>query len=163
MAIPVFGVTDTEVRAYYFPQLAAFSSSTNPTDVTVDGMIAAEAAKLAGKLSAVSVSATDLDDDSGATYPIAYAWCQDVVRLGAAVRVAWSQAGFGENATSLAAELERRYKELEDSGSVVLGDAPTPSQLPNGPQWHVGNHSLDTGDATDISDAIPRFRRSDEL
>lgn len=163
MAIPRFGVTDSEVRDFYFPQLAAFSSSTTPTDSTVDGMVNAEAAILAGRLASKDISSSTIDTDAGATYPIAYAWCADTVRLGVAVRAAQAMAGFGPNAEAWSKELAARYEQLDKYGYSILGDAVAPSEEPNGPRWHVGNHSLDTGNESDISDAIPRFRRDDEL
>lgn len=163
MAVATFAVVHGDVQAHYFPQLAAFGAATDPTSTAVGQMISAEAAVLAGRLAAQSVSASVLSADAGATYSNAYAWCQDTIRLGAALRVSWAMAGGNPSAEAWEKELEQRYADLAKHGYVILGDAPEPSEEPNGPRWHVGNHSLDTGEDDDISDAIPRFRRDDEL
>lgn len=162
MAVSVFGITYTGVRNHYFPSLADFGASTKPTATSVTEMIDREAARLTGALSAADVAAATISD-APATYPAAYAWCQDTIALGAAIRVMRAISGEGAVPTKWREELESRYATLRKNGAVTLGDAPAPAQLTAGPRTHISNHSLDTGDTDDISDVIPVFRRDDAL
>lgn len=163
MPVPVFAQTHTTVHDHFFPSLAAFSGSTKPTSTIVGEMVTAEAARLYGALAAVSVSASTISTDAGTTYPAAYAWCQDTVRLGAAIRVMQAIAGAGAVPKAWTEELEKRYKLLEEKGYLALGDAPSPSESVSGPRSHVTVHDLDTGDEADMSTAEPKFRRDDSL
>jgi len=163
MTVPVFGINAASIRSHYFPSLAAFSVSTKPTDTTVGEMIDREAGRLVGALKAVSVVASTISADAGATYPSAYAWCQDTIAIGAAIRVMRAISGEGAVPSLWREAIEAKYKYLAEKGWVVLGDAPQPSQSVTGPRTHIGNHALDTGDESDISDVVPRFRRSDAL
>ena len=163
MAVRTFNTTAAQVREHYFPQLAAFSTSTTPTLATVESMVESEAAVLAGRLAAQSVSAATISDDGGATYPVAHAWCADTVRLGAAARVAWAMAGSNESSDTWSVELARRYGELSTIGYKALCDAPTPTGEPNGPRNHRSTHSLTQDASADMSDVVPRFRKSDSL
>jgi hypothetical protein len=162
MAISTFGVTYTSVRAHHFPQMAGnFSTASNPTAATVTEMIAGEAAYLTGKLAAEGLTAATIE---AATSSAAYAWCADAVRLGAAVRAIRAMSGQDPKvAEAWAAELKARYKELSAQGGVVFGDAALPDEDPNGPRDWISAHGLDTGEEADISDAVPRFRRDDQL
>lgn len=160
MALALFGITHSDVRAHFFPSRAAFDGSSKPTSTAVGQMIDAAAAELAGRLAAQSVTASELDSSGE---PNAYAWCQDYVRLGAAIRVMEAMAGAGAVPKFWRDELTAKQTALEKYGSVILGDAPTPSEPSQGPRSHIGNHDLDTGDEDLISDVVPRFRRSDAL
>lgn len=163
MAIETFGVTADSLRAHHFPHFAggAFSVTSKPSLATVTEMVSAAAAELAGYLSAEGVSASSLTE---ADTPNAYAWCADTVRLGAAARVARTVTNMRPEAAAVwQAAFDARVTMLEDNGYVVLGDAPATSEEPNGPRSHIGAHDLDTGDEADISDVVPRFRRSDSL
>lgn len=124
-------------------------------------MIEAEAARLAGALSAIDVSASSISADAGATYPSAYAWCKDTIRLGAAVRVLQAISGAGSVPEFWVSQLEARYRSLAVDGFSALGDAPRPSQL--GPRSHVSTHDLSRGDLDLLSDVVPSFRKNDEL
>lgn len=156
----VFSVTTQMVRSHYFPTLADFSDSTTPTDETVLEMITSESAECIGRLAAAGITATALD---ASTTPAAYAWCQDTIRLGAAIRAAGGMAGFNKTVGNWQSQRDARYKLLEKLGYLILGDAPAPAQNSNGPQSHIANHSLDTGDDSLISTVIPAFRRDDQL
>jgi hypothetical protein len=160
MALSLFGITYSNVRAHFFPSLADFSGSTKPTSTAVGEMIDSAAADLNGRLAAVGVTAADLDSSGE---PAAYAWCKDYVRLASAIRVCEALTGAGQVPKFWREELKAKQDALEKYGHTVLGDAPTPDQLSAGPRSHLTNHDLDTGEETLISDAIPRFRRDDEL
>lgn len=162
MTVSIFAVTYSKVRAHYFPQLSDFSGSTNPTSTTVGEMIDAEGARLAGALSKVGVSASTVSADAGATYPAAYAWCQDTLRLGAAVRVARAMSGTSAVSERWQTELDGRYEDLLDNGAVALGDAPTTAAA-SGPRSHIHRLGLDVGDDADASPLDTKFRRSDQL
>lgn len=161
MPVPVFGVTHAAIRSHYFPSRNAFDANSKPTATAVGEMIDAEAARLSGALSAIDVSASTISTDAGSTYPSAYAWCQDTIRLGAAIRVMFAIAGAGSVPDFWVEQLEARYTALAEFGFSVLGDAPRPDQL--GPRSHVSEHDLDRGDLDLLSDVIPRFRKSDEM
>jgi hypothetical protein len=162
MAVSTFGVTFSTVHAHYFPSLSVFGAATTPLSGTVTEMIEAEAALLAGRLAAEGVAAATISAASS-TYPNAYAWCSYVVRLGAAIQAHRAMSGDSETIDDWVELLAARYKDLADQGGIILGDAPTPSEDANGPRTHLVNHDIDTGDTDLISDAIPTFRRSDEL
>lgn len=161
MAITVFGVTGAKVAAHHFPQISAFSTASKPTLATVGEMIDDSGARLGGALRAEGVTPSSI---TSADYPEAYAWCAETVRLGAALSALMAMTGQSpEVAKAWEKKLEARYEDLNDRGHLALGDAPAPTEGSNGPRSHISNHSLDTGDASDISDAIPRFRRDDAL
>jgi hypothetical protein len=163
MSVSTFGVTYTTVQTHFFPSLAVFSGSTKPTSTTVTDMVTLEAARLTGALRAAGITAATISDDAGTTYPAAYAWCQDAITWGTAIRVMRAISGEGAVPTRWHETLKEMYEALAEKGWVVLGDAPAPSQSITGPRSHISNHSLDTGDTADISDMVPRFRRDDEL
>lgn len=163
MALQTFGVTAAKVAAHHFPQLSGgFSANSSPTTTTVGEMIDAEAARLAGKLRAKAVTPSTVDNSS--TYPEAYNWCADTIRLGAAVRAA--RAMVGQNPAVVDAwekELAARYADLTKHGYIALGDAPEPSESATGPRTHIDELSLTTGtsDTTLVSSAEPTFRIKD--
>ena len=163
MAVPVFGLAHSDIRAHYFPTLAAFGTSTTPTATAVGEMITDAAAVLGGRLARRGLSVSALSADAGATYPLAYAWCRKFIRTMAGVGAYRALMGGGAVPDAWALELARMERELEEFGLSALGDAPAPAQDAQGPRSHIANHSLDTGDSQDISDAIPRFRKSDAL
>lgn len=160
MAIALFGLTHTSVRDHFFPARAAFSASTKPTSSAVGEMIDGAAAELAGLLAAQNITASDLDSTNE---PNAYAWCQDFVRLRAAIRVQESIAGAGSVPQFWRDEITNKTTMLEKYGSTLLIDVAQPTAPTRGPRSHVTNHDLDTGDEDLISDAVPRFRRDDVL
>lgn len=163
MAVSTFGVTAGDIHDHYFPSAAAFSTSTKPTAATVAVMIQEEGADLSGALAAEGISASALSTDAGATYPNAYAWCQDALRLGAAIRVMTAYAGAGAVPELWKSWLDDKYTALEQRGYLELGDAPAPAQLSDGPRWHGQNHNLDTGDDSALSTLIPKFTMDDKL
>lgn len=153
-----FGVTSASVAAHYFPTIEAFGASTQPTTATVLEMITAVAAEVNGRLSAAGVTPSGI---TLAGTPAAYAWCQDVTRLGAALRATWAMAGENPSADAWEKSLAARFESLEELGYLVLGDAPAPSTNPNGPASPISG--LDLGDSDLISSLIPNFRRDDKL
>ena len=165
MAIADFDVTAAKVRAHHFAQLGSeFGTTSNPTATTVGEMVQDAAAELAGKLRAVGVTPSTIDTDAGVTYPEAFAWCAETVRLGAAIRVVGAMSGQDPAiAKKWQSRLDERYGDLEARGYLALGDAPAPSENASGPRSHVTRHNLDVGDTTSISSAEPRFRRDDAL
>jgi hypothetical protein len=163
MSVSVFAITHVEVRGHFFPSLAAFGSGTKPTSAYVAQMIDAAAARLAGSLKAEGVTASTISADLGATYPNAYALCQGVIRMDAAIRVMEAVAGAGAVPTFWRAEVDDFYKRLDERGYVALADAPAPSQQSDGPRWHGGRADLDLGDDSDLADLVPKFRRDDEM
>ncbi len=163
MALSIFGVTSSLVRASYFADLADFAGGTTPTSTSVGNMINRAAADLVGRLAAKSVTAATISVDAGSTYPAAFAWCAGYIELGAAIRVAREMYGAGQVPTDWTKELNELRAALEKYGYLILGDAPAPSEQADGPRDWISHHSLDTGEDTDRSEAIPRFRRDDEL
>lgn len=161
MAVIVFGVTYTTVRNHHFPQLSDFSASSNPTSTTVTEMVAAAGAELAGYLVAEGLTPSSLDDDTGTD---AYAWCAETVRIGAAFRAARAMTSQDpEVVRAWEDDYRERLKRLDELGATALGSSASGGEEPNGPRTHIDHHDLDTGDTDDISDVIPRFRRSDML
>jgi len=159
MAVSTFAVVYGDIQSLYFPSSAAFSGSTKPTSTSVTTMISQSAARVAGALKAVGLSAATLSTDAGATYPAAYASCQHVIMMGAAIAVYRAMAG--QLPTGLLEEYEAWFTRLSELGAEALGDAPVPSNLPF--RSHVVTDDLDTGDVEDSSDAVPEFRASDKL
>lgn len=163
MALSLFGVTYSTVRAHHFPQLSNFSVNSHPTLTTVGEMVDASAAELAGRLRSKGINPATISAAS-ATYPEAYAWCADATRMGAAARAYRAMSGQDpEVARALEARLEALWRQLDEYGYLALGDAPAPSEEVNGPRTHISSLSLDTGDELDASDVVPTFRRSDAL
>jgi hypothetical protein len=163
MAISVFGVTHTKVHDHHFPQVAAFSTASKPTATIVGEMVDEEAAKCAGALRAEGIEPATISA-AQATYPEAYAWCAETIKLGAALRAIGAMSGQNpEIAKTWKLALDERYEDLDARGWVALGDAPAPSQDANGPRTFIDSLSLDTGDTDDDSDLEPTFRRSDSL
>lgn len=163
MAVPVFGLTHTDVRSAYFPSLAAFGASTKPTSTEVGNFIERASADLFGRLVVEGVTPATISTDAGVTYPAAYEWSQDYILLGAAIRTITAQAGAGAVPKAWREELDSMRTRLDDFGYLALGDAPAPSVQSEGPRSHGLEHSLDTGDVDDMSDLIPPFRKSDLL
>lgn len=161
MSIEKFGVTPTTIKEHFFPSRSAFSTTTSPTEESVFEMVYAAAAELTGKLSAAGVTASSLTVIST---PAAYSWCADYVRLASAIRVMEAIAGAGAVPVFWRQELKDKRDDLREQGALALGDASVPSDGGGaGPRDHISTHSIDTGSTADISDAIARFRRDDEL
>jgi len=163
MAVAVFGIAHSDVKAHYFPSLAAFASGTNPTSTAVGEMITDAAAVIGARLARLGLAVATVSTDAGATYPLAYAWIRKYIRTAAGIAAFRAMMGAGAAPKEWTDELVRLEAELEESGLTALGDAPEPAQDAQGPRTHIENHSLDTGDEDDISDAIPPFRMNDEL
>ena len=163
MSVPVFGITQTQIRDHYFPSLSAFSTSTIPTTATVLEMVSSAAAVIGGRMARRGLAPAAFSADAGATYPLAYAWVQRYIRLHAAIAAYQAMAGGGAVPEAWKNELAGMEKEFEDLGLDALGDAPSPSLDSDGPRSHIGTHGLDTGDDLDRSDAVPRFRKGDAL
>jgi hypothetical protein len=160
VSVYIFGVTYTTVHDHYFPSRTDFSGSTKPTSTVVADMVNAAGADLTGRLTAAGVSAAGLTSSTAAYYY----WCADYVRLATAIRVMEAMAGAGAVPEFWRNELNLKRYDLSTNGAAALGDATAPSDGGGaGPRSHVTAHSLDTGDEADISDAVPRFRRSDQL
>ena len=123
-------------------------------------MIDAAAAELNGRVRAQGVDPTSLDATGE---PAAFAWCQDYVRLASAVRVVESMAGTGAVPKWWVEQLTAKQAALEKYGYRALGDASNQSESAHGMRTHIKHFTLDTGDAADIADLVPKFRRDDEL
>ena len=161
MAITLFSVVAESVRTHHFPQQTqAFSTTSRPTSAAVLEMIDASAAELAGRIRTAGITPSTITG----TYPEAFAWCAECVRLGSAIRVIAAMTG-QDPAVKKAweAKLAEKWALLAERGYLALGDAPAPTAVSGGPLSHISSHSLDTGDADDMSDVIPTFRRSDSL
>lgn len=162
MALETFGITFTGVRDHHFPQSQQFSTTSSPKAATVTEMIDESAAELAGKLRAQGLTPSSL---TLATYPEAYAWCAETVRLSTAIRVFPAVTG-GKDEAQLAGwkrRLKDRYADLATHGFRALGDAPEPSQGGTGPATHISYYGLDTGDDAGASSAEPVFRAKDMM
>lgn len=161
MPVSIFSIEHADISAHYFPSRTAFGAGTKPTATAVGEMIDAEAARLAGALAVKGMSASTISTDAGTTYPAAYEWCRDTIRLGAAIRVLFAVSGAGPVYAAWKKDLEARYQLVLDFGHSALGDAPAPSQL--SPRSHVSEHGLDRGDLDLLSDVIPAFRKNDVM
>lgn len=161
MAITTFGVTAADVQSTYFPQLGAFTAASNPTALSVARYVNEEAATLMGALAQEGLAAAALVE---ATYPAAFMWCAETVRLGVACKAysVMSQRN-PEILKDWRAELKARYKRLDEYGYIALGDAPAPAEEANGPRTHIGELNLTTAEDDLSSDAVPSFRKSDLL
>jgi hypothetical protein len=150
MALERFGVTPTQVRNHHLPGVANFSASSNPSAATVQEMIDAEAAELAGKLKVEGLSASAI---SAVDNPAAYAWCADTIRLGAAVRA--MRAMVGQNPAvvqALVVEVNARYDELDREGLGLLADVTVPLDEANAVRSHLAGDTV-----------TAPFSRDDEL
>jgi hypothetical protein len=163
MTVEVYGVTADAVRRHHFPQLASFADDTAPTETTVDEMVDAAGARLAGKLGLKSVTVDVTDTTSPA-----YAWCADTIRLDVACRIPPTQSGIDPDEYKRRLdELKERYKELSEGGADALGEGASADETdsePEGPVTHLTeNSSIELQDSTDASDSIPRLRYDDEI
>lgn len=164
MSVPTFGVTAAKIHDHYFPTLAAFSGSTEPTDTTVGEKIEEAAAVLCGLLLRAGGDPSMISTDAGASYPIAYAWCQRWIRLSSACSTYRAIAGAAARLPDeWTAAVDAMTVTLQSLGLKALGDAPVPAEPAEGARTHIKHWSLDTGDSLDVSDAIPPFRKSDKL
>lgn len=162
MAIQTFSVTYTTVRDHHFAQLPDFSNTSNPAAATVTTMIQAAASSLGGALRAQDVTPATVNNSS--TYPESHAWCADVIRHDAAVRVARVMTGHNPDVVKAwEAHVKAQYKALAEHGYLALGDAPAPAENATGPRTHIDRNSLTTTASADMSDAEPAFRKSDVM
>lgn len=161
MSLPTFGVTYTTVRDNHFPQLSNFSASSGLAAATVTEMVKDSAAELAGKLVVKGITPSAIDSSS---HPIAYQWCAETVRLGAACRAIKAMTNADPAvAKSWQDRLDARLKSLDENGAEALGDAPATANA-NGPLTHINNHSLQTQlDGDEPSNSIPYLRGDDDL
>lgn len=163
MALPVFGVTFSTLRALRFPHWSAFSTRSSFTDTDVTGIIQEEAADLAGRLYAENVTAADIDATAN---PVAYLWCAKTLHLMAACRILRDVTTNEPTlAQAYARELDARLKLLGEQGATALGDESlsTGTSDPDGPTSHISQFSLETDSAENMSTTAPRLRRDDAL
>lgn len=160
MSLATFSVTYTKVRAHYFPQLANFSATSQPTSDTVTEMVQDSAAELAGKLSAEGIEASGIDATAN---PQGFQWCAETVRLGAAIRALKAMTGQDPKvAESWQKRLDERFEALDEWGAETLGDVSVASA--GSILTHISNHSLDTTlDGDEPSNSIPSLRGDDDL
>lgn len=158
----LFGVTHDTLRRHHFPGLQAFSSTSAPSAQTVTEKIASAAAELDGALSRKGITGDDIVDTASA----AYAWCAETLRLMTAVKLLQIISGVDPDlAKAWRAEKKERLELLADQGTGALGGGASSDDLgePDGPNTHIAELSLDTGDDSLASDVIPPFRKDDQL
>ncbi len=160
MALTLFGVTADKIRLHFFPQNDEFSTETTPTAVTVGEFIDQEAGRLAGALLIKGIDAADVVSPSPAFYS-----CAAQLELMVALRTLGVMTGQNPDlAKSWQVQVDNWFSRLAKDGYLILGDASLePASNPDGPTTHLTWYALDTGDADDASDAIPRLRRDDVL
>lgn len=165
MALYKFGVTAQSVRAHHFPNISDFSADSNPTDTTVTEKIDDCAGELNGRLLKESISAATVDA-AGATYG-PYVVLRAVLRKMVAVAIMPAMTSKDTDlANKWQKELTAFFDRLDDDAATALGDdsLTTDSSDGDAPATHLDEYNIDIGDpATDASDAIPPFRKGDEL
>ncbi len=152
MSVNLFGVTAAIVRADYFPQIADFSTDSNPTVASVNRYLDQRAATLEARLLQESVVASAITIATDA----AYLWCQQTLTLMVAIRVmeAMSQQD-AELLKRWREELLERWAELEEKGYLALGGGvSTPDENPDGPTHHISNLGLDTSRVAESASSI---------
>jgi hypothetical protein len=160
--VNVFGVTHDTVRRHHFPGIQSFSLGSAPTSTTVTEKIGSAAADLAGKLTLKGIDAATIIDTASA----AYAWCAETLRIATAVKLLQIISGVDADlAKAWKSELKDRYELLAEQGVDAMGGGASTTDLggPDGPNTHISELSLDTGDDGLASDVIPPFRKDDQL
>lgn len=163
-ALQTFGVTVSSIRRHHFANQSDFSSSSNPTDATVAEMIDDCAGELAGRLTELEIDPSSSAITVGSA---PYVQLRNCLRKMVAVRILTDATN--QDPPLLARwekELEAFWTRLEEKGPSALGNESLSSSAsePEGPTTHLDELGIDVGDpATDASDAIPPFRKSDEL
>lgn len=163
MAVATFGVTADSVRVLHFPNLDSWSTSSRPSSTAVTTAIAAEAARLQGRLLKETIVAATIDATPTSA---AYLMCADVLVLMVAVRLVRDIPGADSALAKVwAAQVEEWFKLLEDDGGTFLGDESlqTGASDPDGPTDFISEYGLSTGDDSDASTAKPYLRRDDIL
>lgn len=161
MALETFGVAPQDVSARHFPHLT-FSATSRPAESAVESFIEDAAADLAGALVKEGLSPATLGADPTSA---AYVWCATTVRMAAALEVMRGMTG-QDPAVVQAWErkVERRLKDLDAYGAAALGISGSDSTTEaNGPRTHIDAFSLETSASTDVSSALPTFRKDDSL
>jgi lysophospholipase L1-like esterase len=159
-----YGVTASDVRKHHFPNSADFSDTSNPTSTTVTEKIADAAGELAGRLLKEDISPATIDA-GGATYA-PYVILRKVLRKMVALEIGPAMNEESKRLDRWARELKDFFFQLEEDAATALGDdtLTSGSSEASGPTTHIDQYNLDVGDpTTDASDAIPPFRKSDEL
>jgi len=162
MATSTFGVTAESVRRHHFPAFDSFSTTSNPTSVTVGEVIDEEAARLAGWLALEEIDASAITDVTSA----AYLQCARIVRLLSATRLVGSMTGLDpELVRAWRADIADWKKGLDEGGAEFLGGgaASTGTSDPDGPTSHINQFSLTQDTADKMSEVVPRLRRDDAL
>jgi hypothetical protein len=162
--VPNYGVTASSVRKHHFPNGADFSDTSNPTVTTVTEKIEDAAGELTGRLLKEDISAATIDA-GGATYA-PYLILRKTLRKMVAVEVGPAMNEDSKRIDRWARELKVFFDQLEEDAATALGDdtLTSGSSEASGPTTHIDQYNLDVGDpTTDASDAIPPFRKSDEL
>jgi hypothetical protein len=164
--INTFGVDHDAVRRHMFPQWPSFSTKSNPTLATVTEMITEQAATLAGKLNLRSIPSTTSDINSSST-PVAYAWCQQTLKLMVAIAILPSVQGLDPTVVARwKREKTERLDDVEKRGAMALGpDCPTDESEddPLGVTDFISEYGLTTTDTSDMSSADVPLHRDDDL
>jgi hypothetical protein len=129
----------------------------------VTSVIAEQAAELEGKLSLKAIDSTQIANDGSTAASL---WCRLTLRLMVAVELVQYMTGTDPKLSqALQAKLNVRWKALNEGGASALGNGASSSSVadPLGPDTHIGELNLDTGDDSLASDAAPIFRQSDKL
>lgn len=161
MALNLFGLAPSDVRAHHFPMWSALSTTSSPTLATVTQKLDEAAAEVAGRLNKEAIDASDIEADSPA-----YLKCRKAVRIECALELAKSASGIdGDLVKSWRTWLDAFYEELAESGATGLGGGATStsSSDPDGPTSHISEYSLTTDEADDMSSAVPSLRKDDRL
>lgn len=162
MAASTFGVTADAVRRHHFPAFDSFSTSSNPTAVTVGEVVSEEAARLAGWLALEEIDASAITDVNSS----AYLQCARVLKLMTAAKLVGSMSGLDpELVKAWRAEINEWKKGLDEGGAAFLGDGATATGLSDadGPTTHISEYSLTQDSAELMSTVVPRLRRDDAL
>ena len=157
-----FGITYDTVRRHFFPQISAWSPSTNPTQATVTEEVLWKAGDLDGALRTKNIDPTSVVASSAA-----YNWCAQTLALMVASKVGAVMAQADPAVLKRwQAELKGRLDNLREIGVSALGDGATASDTddsPDGPTEHIDEYGLTIGDTSDMSTSEPIFRRDDVL
>jgi len=158
-----FGVTPLYLQQRVFPNAKPFSSTSAPTDTTVTSIINEQAAELEGKLALKAIDSTTIANDGSTSASL---WCRLTLRLMVAIEVVQYMTGTDPKvAQALQSKLNVRWKALNEGGASALGNGASSSSVadPLGPDTHIDELTLDTGDDSLASDSAPLFRQSDKL
>lgn len=162
MSINVFALTAAKVRAHMFPRWPEFSARSSPTDTTVGEIITEQAAELEGKLYTENIAASGITNDATA----AYQWCVRTLKLMCALAILSSSTmSDPELSKKYERELKARLDELAEKGGTALGNdgLETGDSPADGPTTHINQFGLTTLSSTDMSDATPLVKKSDQM